>query len=123
MTIAEVREKCKSVVARIPRDILVISTLLLVSSLSFGLGYLTGKDVGQGSRVGNSESPLVSTPETLRAVESTSRTGQVVASKNGTKYYPLDCAGIDRISEANKVWFASPAAAVAAGYTLAVSCK
>ena len=46
-----------------------------------------------------------------------------VASKNGTKYYPPDCAGADRISDANKVWFISGAAAMKAGYEPAANCK
>ena len=45
MTIAEAREKCKSLLGRLrgaPRDILFIAILILASLLSFGLGYLSG---------------------------------------------------------------------------------
>jgi len=45
MTIAEVREKCKSLLARVPRDVLVLTILLVVSLASFTLGYLAGSDV------------------------------------------------------------------------------
>ncbi len=44
MTIAEAREKCKSLVAKVPRDVLILAILVLVALLSFGLGYLAGLD-------------------------------------------------------------------------------
>jgi hypothetical protein len=113
MTIAEAREKCKNLVAQVPRDVLIIAVLILASSLSFGLGYLAGSDVGQVRDVSFEASPLTATTSAE----------QVVASKGGTKYYLPGCAGVDRISVANKVWFVSPAAALAAGYTLAANCK
>lgn len=122
MTIAETREKCKGLVGRIPRDVLILAVLILASSASFGLGFLAGKDVGQGSAF---------TPEELLpALQTADRSGavpdggeQFVASKNGTKYYFAGCAGADRISVANKVWFSSKSAAAAAGYTRAANCK
>ncbi|MFI5260339.1 MAG: hypothetical protein ACHQU0_00910 [Candidatus Paceibacteria bacterium] len=115
MTIAETREKCKSLVGKVPRDVLIISILLLASAASFGLGYLAGRDAGQAGQVGESLGTL--TP----VAPSTS--GQVVASKSGTKYYLTSCAGASRISDANKVWFVSAAAADAAGYAPAANCK
>ena len=117
MTIAEVREKCKARLATIPRDAFILGVLLVASSASFGLGLLAGEDAGQGREVRLQE-PL---PTPLSSADS--EAGQVVASKNGTKYYLPDCAGADRISPANKVWFLSAAAAAAAGYTPAVNCK
>lgn len=116
MTIAEAREKCKSFLARIPRDVLILGVLLLASSASFALGLLAGLDVGQGSSIPLEDSSTA-------AVFSTTTTGQIIASKNGTKYYLSGCAGADRISEANKVWFSSIAAAVVAGYAPAANCK
>lgn len=44
MTIADMREKCKSLAAKVPRDALVLAILVLASSLSFGLGYMAGLD-------------------------------------------------------------------------------
>ena len=138
VTITKVRDKCKSffknlfvsrenpttgeenILAgrRIPRDVFIIAILILASSASFGLGYLAGLDAvipieGQGR---------VTMPD-ADTVRATSTEGQVVASKNGTKYYFASCAGVGRISDANKVWFASVSLAEAAGYTLAANCK
>lgn len=115
MTIAEVRGKCKSLVAQIPKDLLIVGILVFSSSASFGLGYLAGLDTKQ--EVLESEQALTTEAEPLTGIIG------FVASKNGTKYYPAGCTGADRISLANKVWFASVAAASAAGYTPAANCK
>jgi uncharacterized protein YycO len=48
---------------------------------------------------------------------------RVVASKRGTKYHSLDCPGAKTITEANKIYFDSPAEAETAGYTRAANCK
>lgn len=118
MTIAEAREKCKSLVAKAPRDILVLAILILASLLSFGLGYLTGLD----APVPISSGALSQPTDTLN-VQSISAEGRVVASKSGTKYYLPSCAGANRISDANKVWFTSAEAAEVAGYAPASNCK
>lgn len=117
MTITEAREKCKSIIAKVPKDGLILGILVLASSVSFGLGYLAGLDAGQASG-----GTLEAAP-TLGEVGTPTETSGVVASKSGTKYYMSSCAGADRISDANKVWFASPAAAAAAGYSPAANCK
>ena len=108
MNIAEAREKCKVFISKIPRDALIIAVLILASSASFGLGYLAGMDSKNGS------------PPSLEATAG--ETGKYLASKNGTKYYLPSCAGADKISDANKVWFATVASAVAAGYSPAANC-
>jgi len=87
---------------------------VLASFASFGLGYLAGLDAaGQGNDTMREESSFTTT-----AAE-----GKIVASKNGTKYYLSSCAGAEKISDANKVWFVSAAVAQAAGYTPAANCK
>ncbi len=116
MTITEAREKCKSLVAKAPRDAFILSILVLASSASFGLGLLAGLDAGQGSDLDIEQAPT-------QEVGAPAGSVGVVASKSGTKYYLPSCAGAERISEANKVWFASPAAAAAAGYAPAANCK
>jgi hypothetical protein len=113
MTIAEAREKCKSLVQGVPRDLLIVSIMLLASSFSFGLGYLAGQDASSSTQAGQGS----------EITFATSTEGTIVASKGGTKYYLPGCAGADRISVTNKVWFVSVDAAEAAGYTLATNCK
>lgn len=120
MIIAEVHEKCKILVSHlvigykgIPRDVFIIGVLILVALLSFGLGYLAGIDAGQVAIVPLTESPFATSVNE----------GQVVTSKNGTKYYFAECAGASRISKENQVWFATDRIAISAGYTLAANCK
>jgi len=113
MTIAEAREKCKNLIARVPRDVLVIVILVLASSFSFGLGFLAGLDAKQE----NSTLLELSPSTEVVPIE------RVVASKNGTKYYLPECTGADRITNENKVWFISASAAQAAGYAPAANCK
>jgi len=114
MTIAGAREKCKGLLTAVPRDVIILAVLVLASSMSFGLGYLAGLEAA-GSAPAPAADSLVSSPQ--------AHAGQVVASKNGTKYYLPSCVGADRISDANKVWFVSATAAAAAGYTPAANCK
>ncbi|MFA6414472.1 MAG: hypothetical protein WC217_02070 [Candidatus Paceibacterota bacterium] len=96
---------------------LVLTVLVTTSTASFALGYLAGGEGRRGSVSAREEPPLTALAEPLATPES------VTASKSGTKYYPAGCAGADRISPANKVQFASAAAAISAGYTLAANCK
>ena len=113
MTIAEARGKCKSMVAQVPRDVLIVAILLLASGASFGLGYLAGLDAGQGSSI-TLEGPYAGVDASI---------GRIVASRNGTKYYLPECAGVEKISDANKIWFETAVAAVRAGYAPAAACK
>ena len=112
MTIADAREKSKKILARIPQDVLLVSILILACLASFGLGFMAGRDAGQGNAVVLEPSPVVSAED-----------AKVVASKNGTKFYLPWCAGAERISEVNKVWFASAEAAVIQGYAPAANCS
>ena len=111
MSIADVWVRCKAGLGKIPRDVLIIGVLIAASLASFGLGYLAGQDAEQGST-----DSLTSLPAP------TGTAGEVVASKSGTKYYSVDCAGAARISDDNKVWFASAALAQKEGYTPADNC-
>lgn len=107
-----------------PRDALVVVVVVLASSASFELGFLAGRDAGQGSvmRIENgTETEDARKPAAAPAERAA--VGKVVASKNGTRYYPPDCVAASRISEANKIWFASASAAREAGYELAANCK
>lgn len=48
--------------------------------------------------------------------------GPYVASKSGTKYHKVSCPGAAQIKEENKIFFDSPTAAEASGYTKAANC-
>lgn len=57
MTIADLREKCKTALRAIPRDVLILGTLVGVALLSFVLGFNAGIEAGQGNQV------LMATPD------------------------------------------------------------
>ncbi len=119
MTIAEAREKCNGFLAKIPKDALIVAVLALSATMSFALGYLAGRE-GQGSEISVAPPPLAAA---AAAPTADATSGQYVASKNGSKYYLPSCSGADRITDANKVWFATKDAAIAAGYAPASNCK
>jgi hypothetical protein len=49
--------------------------------------------------------------------------GEIIASKNGTKYYFPHCSGVKRIKNENRVYFLTVDAAETAGYVVASNCK
>lgn len=49
--------------------------------------------------------------------------GSFVASKQGKKYFPVDCGSAKTIKEENKVYFGSEEEAVSAGYERSLTCK
>lgn len=89
-------------------DFFVVLLFILVAFSSFSLG-----------RISVAENKA---PEVIYTPSETKQEG-VVASKTGTKYHFPWCAGALAIREDNRLNFASPLAARAAGYTPAANCK
>lgn len=83
----------------------------------------SASDVGQGSVLGavaaSSESLASGAGENVPAPQA----GVYVASRNGTVFHLPTCSGAKRISEANKIWFATKEEALAKGYRPAANCK
>lgn len=114
------------------RQIYLSLVIILVGTLSFGLGRLTSPagrepmeirydpELVSSLGAGNTATVLNSTSPTPSASKSS---GEVVASSKGTKYHYSHCSGAKQISEKNKITFISSAAAEASGYTLAANCK
>jgi hypothetical protein len=91
-------------------------TLVLVALLAFGLGRYSILKPKK-------------TPIKIQAMESVNKittqnnlTGQVVASKQGSKYYLPTCSGVKRIKPENLISFSGVAEAKAAGYEPAANC-
>jgi hypothetical protein len=106
-----------------PRDVLVVVALGLAATASVGFGYLGGEGSPGASRVTIEVAPERAAADTGGTdAGGTEGQGSYVASKNGEKYYLSTCSGAKRINEENKVWFASAAAAQAAGYAPAANC-
>ena len=89
-----------------PLPLAVQSDLNANESTTSTIANTSGQSSGQTQSIGNPNGPH-----------------NFVASKNGTKYYPVGCAWANRIKDANKVWFASTKEAEAAGYQRTQRCK
>jgi hypothetical protein len=115
------------------------SLILLVAIGAFGVGKLSKiqesrTPVSIKYAVSSSTTPAAAaTPPNLggdqRGGTSTSVTSSssprrvYVAARGGTVYYLPSCAGANRISEKNKIWFETKAEAERLGYRPAKNCK
>lgn len=150
MSIAALAARGKALLDGVPKDALLLGVALLACLASFGFGYLEGRDEAhgetgaQGGAISIELAPSAAQTANLAQDPRESReqpappasaamqviaapagqgSGVYVASKNGTKYYLPTCSGAKRISDKNKVWFDTAAAATAAGYGPAANCK
>lgn len=143
--IPRITEEGKEGRFRLPEGTILLMVVILACTLSFGLGFLTGRETEDHDVIiqslplkegGEPAAALESTPsgavsakatapaaETQAAAPAMAAGGQYVASKSGTKYHLPWCPGAKQMKEENKIWFDSKAAAEAAGYTPAANCK
>ncbi len=103
-------------------EIFLVSLVILVGFLSFGLGRLS-KITEQKEPI-TIEYPLedVRVNEMSPNIKDLSKTGNFLASKKGKKYYLPWCSGARLISEANIIWFSTIEEAERAGYQKAENC-
>ena len=111
------------------RKLFLSITIILVAILSFGIGRLSVVGNREPVRIEydeqlttNDSQPTTNKNQTASAVNAV-REESVVASKNGARYHYPHCSGAKQIKEENKIVFPTPAAAEAAGYTLAANCS
>lgn len=105
----------------ISEDVYFYSVLLvLIAVVSFGLGRASTVSSSSSKEPTIQVSEVVLTPTSSSAQETV---GQLVGSRNGTKYHALWCPGAGQIKDENKVFFQSAAAARAQGYTPAANCE
>ena len=102
--------------------------VMLVALLSFGVGRLSVIGDREPIKIEydpnlNIESESASVINGSKVISLPSGSSQVVVSKNGARYHYQHCSGAKQIKEKNKIVFATPVAAEAAGYTLAANCK
>ncbi len=135
MNISDIRERSKRFVAtfrhegfsgvanRIPRDVVIVTIILLTAGTFFGAGVFYAKQSVWGSVIIETLPFATSTADGTSAKNSHRKSGEVVASKNGSKYYLPWCAGAKRLSLKTKIRFASESIAKKHGYTPAINCK
>ncbi|MBI2624322.1 hypothetical protein HYW67_02395 [Candidatus Parcubacteria bacterium] len=128
--LANLLEKLKAFWTDWQRDILAGLAVGLVALGSFGLGRLTApqpkppvtlQEVDLQKLFVRQEGSALGA-QTVNQQSKTQVQGNFLASRNGKRYYPKDCASANRIKPENRIWFASIAEAEKAGYTKATNC-
>ena len=114
--IQEFLDKCKGHVYEGVGECGLIMVVFLVGIASFGLGRLSALETARPP-VSITQAPELASPRAMYLG------GLLVAAKTGHSYYFPWCAGMDKISPENQVWFKDEVAAQKAGYTPAKNCK
>lgn len=110
------------------RKLYLALVIILIATLAFGIGRLTGGGEKEGVKI-EFEAQNATALKALDPIENSklkienSVSGSVVASRNGSKYHFSYCPGAKQIKEENKISFQSAEDAEASGYTLASNCK
>ncbi len=142
MSIKDFTEKIKSIGTyfkegiEIKNDIFLILLIIFTGLSSYGLGRLSAleKRTNQtiDAKIEAEDTDLIDKISTTSIkmpeikgtnVNSSDKTFEVYASKNGAKYYYSWCSGLTRIKTENKIQFATAKIAEDSGLTLASGCK
>ncbi|MBI5045889.1 MAG: hypothetical protein HZC14_02730 [Candidatus Niyogibacteria bacterium] len=126
--LAERINKFKTALEERKNDLFTAAAIVLIAIIGFGLGRLsaiyerkTPVTVEYLNDTGTTTNAMTSNKDENTGF-SVNNTG-IVASKNGSKYYPADCPAAARIKEENKIRFNSAKEAEAAGYSASVMCQ
>lgn len=114
----------------IPDDVFLGAVIILVAFGSFGLGRLSVSERAK-TPVRIENAPEITTETFMTTTIKEKSAGFVankegvslVGSKNGAKYHYTWCAGAQKITEANRVYFTSKEEAATRGYAPASNCK
>lgn len=105
------------------QKLFVSFTIILVALLAFGIGRLSVVGEREPVRI-EYDASIIQANQTANVINAVVGGNEsVVVSKNGVRYHYPHCSGAKQIKEENKIVFATPAAAEAAGYTLAANCQ
>lgn len=126
------RGRCGAIgawVKRHDRDLWLALCLALVAWSAYNLGYIRGRrpppsGASTGAMFRARADAAPARPQGSVAPRADHRDPRVVASKSSSskKFHFTWCPGASKIKEANRVWFPTETAAIAAGYTLAGNC-
>lgn len=75
------------------------------------------------SRTNSTPTEAIKTQEEITEKKDQKVITNIVASKNGKRYYYSNCSGINRIKQENRIYFNNREEAEAKGLTLASGCK
>mgnify|MGYP005674803213 CR=1 FL=1 len=126
MSIKENWQKIKAQLAQVGTELFLVGLIAAVGFSAFGLGRLSVPESTPIPAVSLIQAPTFSTKSlvTTPGRDATlAPAGNLVASRNGSKYHFPWCPGAQRMKESNKIWFADEQTARAAGYLPAANCK
>lgn len=126
MSIHDLNQKIKSLLSTDDfKDIVILLTIVIVGVGSFFLGRLSIiKHSNETVNSTTNHEDKISLGTTIKALpESIVPNHAFVASRNGTKYYPKGCSGINRIKEENRIYFETEEEAQGAGRTRTTTCQ
>ena len=114
----------------------VSAIIILVAFSSFYLGRASSGPGSGGISIENAVDLASTTTSSVKNTDMTASVNQalapeakteakgpIVASKNGVRYYYAWFSGVSRLSEKNKIYFASAAEAESFGLTIAANCS
>lgn len=104
-------------------DLFLTAVIILVATISFGLGRLSKIREEKTPITIESIATLTETTANVSNKNVTESQKIFVASRNGKKYYYIWCESSKIIKEQNRIWFATKEEAEKAGYEPAANCK
>ena len=107
-------------------ELFLVAVVLLVGLISFSIGHLSVNPSSSNELVVESTPVAVSEIQNLKS-EIATNGGEaeptiIVGNKSSKIYHREDCSGAQSMAEANKIYFASVAAAKEAGFRPAGDC-
>lgn len=97
--------------------------IFIVSIFSYQLGKINNKTC-QSTLIQNQQATVILSDTVVdqeKMEEANDK--KYVASKNGSKYYPINCKGANRINPENMIYFDSENEAIMSGFELSNLCK
>lgn len=108
-----------------------LSVVVVIAASVFGMSVFSkGGGEGKGNQPPQAVQKVIVPEQSLEINKdigsvgtSTPAGGGFVASKQGKKYFPMDCGSAKTIKEENRVYFSSEEEAKQAGYERTLTCK
>lgn len=121
--------KFKEALTPYKNDLFTATAIVLMAVIGFGLGRLSAIYERKTPITVEYLNNIATTTSIAAPQNSNKKMGtdanniNMVASKNGGKYYPVNCPAASRIKEENKIKFNSAKEAESAGYSASAMCE
>jgi hypothetical protein len=124
MSLEQIQQKIKSFLLKIGNRVFiwVIILLSLINLILLGFLYIKYDFVDEIEFQINTEILQKMTKYYENDTKNDSKKGNIVASKNGSKFYYEHCSGVNRIKTENRIYYNTEKEAQNDGYELAANC-